>query len=343
MSGKCRRAPTRQRRAAREQHVRAAAMPTLRELGQAWAQAHARDTSLRYRNEVLAAVARGCGDPPGRRSAHPAPVRPPALMQRRIDELTPDEVAAAVQAARARGDGEGRHLVRALRRLFVFAVALGHVEANPIDVWLRRERGGRRTIPWMRDGIRERVLTDAELVRLWDAAASLDPAARGFTRLMMLTACRSGEISGLAWREIERDVGTDGRASPSALLLPQTRTKNGRAHRVPLGVLAALEVRSLGNESDASGARLVFPRIPTRTAAICRVLRQRVGATDWTWHDLRRTAATGMARLGCPREHVEAALNQRARWPHRHLPAAYIRHRGRDRAAALAIARGSAD
>jgi hypothetical protein len=30
---------------------------------------------------------------------------------------------------------------------------------------------------------------------------------------------------------------------------------------------------------------------------------------NWTWHDLRRSAATGMARLGCPREHVEAALN----------------------------------
>ena len=29
----------------------------------------------------------------------------------------------------------------------------------------------------------------------------------------------------------------------------------------------------------------------------------------WRWHDLRRTARTGMTRLGVPRDHAEAAIN----------------------------------
>ncbi len=31
--------------------------------------------------------------------------------------------------------------------------------------------------------------------------------------------------------------------------------------------------------------------------------------TDWRWHDLRRTARTGMTRLGVARDHAEAAIN----------------------------------
>jgi integrase len=180
-----------------------------------------------------------------------------------------------------------------------------------MDVWLRREKAGRRSIPWMRDGIRERVLTDGELAKLWDAAASLDTAARVFTRLLVLTACRSGEIAGLSWREVERATGCNGQLSAAALILPPTRTKNGRGHRVPVASLAADELQALAEDTNHQDrfAGLVFPGIPSRTAAICRALRTRVGIDDWTWHDIRRTAATGMARLGCPREHVEAALN----------------------------------
>jgi integrase len=301
--------PTELRRAERERHARAAAMPTLRELGQLWAKAHARDTSVRYRDELLAAVGRGCGDAPRRASQSAA--LGPDLMRRRIDSVTVNDVAAAVQTARARGDGEARHLVRALRRLFGFAVATSHIQMSPVDVWLQREKGGRRSIPWMRDGIRERVLADAELMRLWRAAALFDETARRFTRIMILSACRSGELAGLSWHEIERGPGDNQAQSSVALLLPPSRTKNGRPHRIPLGSLAADELRDLVDNADLSRPKssLVFPGIPSRTAGLCRALRQSTGIADWSWHDLRRTAATGMARLGCPREHVEAALN----------------------------------
>ena len=33
------------------------------------------------------------------------------------------------------------------------------------------------------------------------------------------------------------------------------------------------------------------------------------GVANWRWHDLRRTARTGMTRLGVSRDHAEAALN----------------------------------
>jgi integrase len=301
--------PVAERRAAREERVRAVAMPTLRELGETWAKAHARDTSARYRAELLASIARGCGGQGPR--TRPTGASPRDLMAQRIDSLTVDDVAYVIQMTRARGDGEARHLVRALRRLFGFAIAMGHVPTSVVDEWVRREKGGRRSIPWMRDGIRERVLSDAELEKLWNTSATLDVTARVFTRLLMLTACRSGEITGLVWRELKRDVDDLGAERFMALVLPPARTKNRRGHRVPLAIAAAAELQALApsSEDGSQVPGLVFPGIGGRTAGICRALRRATGVQDWTWHDLRRTAATGMARLGRPREHVEAALN----------------------------------
>jgi len=268
-----------------------------------------RDTSARYRAELLAAVGRGCGDRAARCS-HEAD-RSCDLMARRINILTANDIATAAQGARARGDGEARHLVRELRRLFNFACSAGHLAASPVDEWFRREKGGRCSIPWMRDGTRERVLSDDELKRVWAAAESLDPTARAFARLTLLRACRFSEMTGLSWSEIQTEVSGGGTKHFAALLLPPGRTKNRRSHRVPLSALAAAELAAHDPSGDTSAhvTGLVFAGVASRTAAICRALRKAAAVDDWSWHDFRQTAATTMARLGCPREHVEAALN----------------------------------
>jgi integrase len=298
--------PTAEKRAVRAERERAESMPTLRDLGQSWARAHARDTSARYRAELLATVDRACGSASTNvrsQSKHPD------LLARRIDTIAVDEITVTIQATRLRGDGEARHLVRALRRLFGFACVAGLIQHNPVDAWLRREKGVRRSIPWMRDGIRERVLSNEELTRLWAASESLDADARAFARLMLLTACRTGEVAGLSWRETETEAGGRGARRVVAFQLPPHRTKNGRSHRVPLSALATDELARLAPKQMMAAAGLVFPGLASRTAGICRSLRNVAGISDWSWHDCRRTAATGMARLGCPREHVEAALN----------------------------------
>jgi integrase len=194
-------------------------------------------------------------------------------------------------------------------------VAAGHVEISPIETWMRREKGGRRTIPWLRDAVRDRVLTDAEIARLWSASETVSPLVRAFVRVLLLTACRSSEITGLAWREVQREPAGDGPERCLALMLPATRTKNRHAHRVPLAELAQAELDALLHECHAATLRttpasiLDFPGMASRVAGVCRSLRKAAGFDNWSWHDMRRSAATAMARLGCPREHVEAALN----------------------------------
>ena len=67
--------------------------------------------------------------------------------------------------------------------------------------------------------------------------------------MLALTACRSGEVRGMTWDEVDLREAT--------WTVPGSRMKAGRPHRAPLfpGALAALnEERGL---SDGSG--LVFP------------------------------------------------------------------------------------
>jgi integrase len=84
---------------------------------------------------------------------------------------------------------------------------------------------------------RERVLSDDELRAIWTATSSPDGYSAAL-RLLMLTACRRSEIGELRWSEIVDDK----------ILLPANRTKNGRAHIVPLSpaardILAKVPVR----------------------------------------------------------------------------------------------------
>jgi integrase len=87
--------------------------------------------------------------------------------------------------------------------------------------------------------------------------------------------------------------------------------KGGRQHAVPIFPLLA---RELG---DLAGARWVF-RSPRRfdqpASGFSRgleLVQRDSGTAGWTWHDLRRTVASGLQRMGCPHDVIEAILAHR--------------------------------
>jgi integrase len=147
------------------------------------------------------------------------------------------------------------------------------------------------------------VLTDAELAAVWIAAPNT-PFGR-IVRLLTLTGQRRDEIGSLQWPEIESPE-TQGKA---LIALPGERTKNGRPHEVPLST-AALDV--LSTQPRIAGRAFVFGEGAGGFAGWSRakgVLDKASGVSDWTLHDLRRTAATRMADLGVQPHVIEAILN----------------------------------
>jgi integrase len=152
------------------------------------------------------------------------------------------------------------------------------------------------------------VLADEELRALWRASEELNPKPRAFVRLLVLTAAREMEVADIAAGEVDLAAGR--------WTIPGTRTKNGLPHTVPLCplALAALDAVWPGDGEGATGGsgRLLgavpggglrgFSKVKARLDALSEV-------DGWRWHDLRRTARTGMTRLGVPRDHAEAAIN----------------------------------
>jgi integrase len=214
-----------------------------------------------------------------------------------LHEVTSDMVADQLKVMGTKRGPVARNRARSsLSAMYAWAIIERFSEPRPVNPVIdtgKVDEGGSR----------ERTLTDAELAAIWLAAPTTGYGR--IVRLLMLTAQRREEIGGLRWQEIE-SPDSQGRA---LIALPGERTKNHRAHDVPLSA-AALE--SLSGQPRIAGRELVFgegeggysgwSRSKERLDADC-------GIADWTLHDLRRTAATRMADLGVQPHVIEAILN----------------------------------
>ena len=155
---------------------------------------------------------------------------------------------------------------------------------------------------------RERVLTDAELRRVWQAAEAIGFPYGTILQLLILTGQRRGEVAGMMWSELDLEAAT--------WSLPRERVKNNRRHEVPLShqALAILkQVPRIGASGEArTASRHVFSLNGTGPySGFKRKARldQLAEVHGWTVHDLRRTVATGLQRLGIRLEVTEATLS----------------------------------
>lgn len=116
-----------------------------------------------------------------------------------------------------------------LRAAWAWAQRRGSIEHNP---WADAPR------PVSEKGrARERWLDDWELRLAWRCADDIGEPWPAFVRVLIATGQRRGEVAGMAWDELDLAAG--------AWRLPAERTKNGRAHVVPLAppIVALLRER----------------------------------------------------------------------------------------------------
>lgn len=242
-----------------------------------------------------------------------------AKAEKSIGQVTGHDVHAVIQEAVKDGipgtepnnpepsDNRGRKMADALGSLFKWAMRhrRASMTANPMA-------GAFRPPP---PPSRDRVLTQEEIRLLWRA---LDDESVGYpypqiTRLLLLTGCRLNEIAKLPPEELD--------AGLTRIELPGKRTKNGLPHVVPLApqareiIQGALKVgRKFGKSgyvfTAGSQPTTGWSRAKARIDAAITELNGGEPIPAWRLHDLRRTAATGMAEdLKIAPHIVEAALN----------------------------------
>lgn len=197
--------------------------------------------------------------------------------------------------------GAGRALHARIRAFYSWAMPrLDRLEANPATY------AGRPPAP----PSRKRVLADDELRAVWNAAEAEPFPWRAAIKLLILTGQRRAEVFEAEWSEFDLDKAT--------WTIPPERAKNGVESIVPLSA-AALEV--LNATPRIKGASKVFPsrsdgdKGPSGFSRFMARFRARIEkdlgrpVEDWRLHDLRRTLATGLQRLGTRLEVTEAVLN----------------------------------
>jgi integrase len=150
-----------------------------------------------------------------------------------------------------------------------------------------------------KETVRDRVLDDAELRRLWLAAEAIGGREGAYVKLLMLTGARRSEIALLKYSEVGSDV----------LELPAERMKGKQAHIVPLSTQAAAIIATLPKIDDfvlGRALRWHFHHIK-------RDLDAHMGATPkWVIHDVRRSVASGMAKIGIAVPVIEKILAHRS-------------------------------
>jgi integrase len=229
-----------------------------------------------------------------------------AWHSRPVSEISRRDVRElAEQITATRGPIAGNRAFEHIRKFFNELVEREIIARSPC-VGLKR---------LAKEQARERVLSEGEIKSLMAALDAIGGPIAAAIRLMLLTGQRRSEVAGMTWGEVSGDMWR----------LPGTRTKNNRAHDVPLSRQAIAVIEQQPRISDfvftTTGSKPVvnFTRIKKQIDAIMKP------EAPWVVHDLRRCVASGMAGLGITLPVIEKVLNH-ASGTFRGVLAVYQRH-----------------
>lgn len=221
----------------------------------------------------------------------------PTLKHRQLGDITPQELSRLVDRV-AEAPGEQNHAFTAARVFFRWAVRKHYLVHSPFEG---------QQLP-NRTAMRERVLTDPELAAVFHGALKVGHPFGTIVMLLILTGQRRGEITSLRWEWIDQAKRT--------ITLPAAITKNNRTHTLPYGQavadLVAVTPFREGYLFPASRDHVrgkpttTFNAWPKSKVAFDELLEN---VAPWTLHDLRRTFATNLAKLGTAPHVVEKLLN----------------------------------
>lgn len=193
------------------------------------------------------------------------------------------------------GDVLPNRVLTLIKTIFRYALSRDWIDASPVEGIAKPKA----------ESERDRVLSMDEIAAVWKAADLLGFPFGQYFQTLALTAQRRTEVSTMRWSDVDLEANT--------WTIPAKATKSDRAHLVPLSepVVAMLKsvprlgeyVFSHDGETPISGFAKAKMRADTYMVAAGAKVE------PWTLHDLRRTAATHMVRLGVSEEVVGRVLN----------------------------------
>jgi len=198
-----------------------------------------------------------------------------------------------------------------LSKMYSFAIDRGLIDYNPVISTPKYSAGENK---------RDRYYEEDEIKKLWKAFENQEDPARSIFKMLLLTGQRKGETSRMKWECIQDDVWT----------IPAEDAKGKRAHDVPLSPSALEILKEMRLRSGKSEYVFESPVIKNRPVQevkrVAEHIRKESKVKDFRPHDLRRTAATYMAKLGVERTVLGKILNHKGLAGDGQVTAIYDRH-----------------
>jgi integrase len=246
-------------------------------------------------------------------------------------DITRGDVRELLQGIADRGaETQANRTLARLRTLFNWAMEQDIITVSPCADMK----------PIKKETERDRVLSDDEIRWFWAGCDQLSWPFGLLFKLLLLTAQRRDEVGTMEWSEIDLEK--------RLWVIPRNKAKNDRTHEVALFDLAVEIIAAIKEErsklEELKGSPFVFTtngktpvsgfsrakerldakmeRQARKSAGLPeedKAYRQALGfrpedelanqVPGWILHDLRRTAATGMAKLTIPPHVVDRVLN----------------------------------
>jgi integrase len=217
--------------------------------------------------------------------------------------IGPNDVRALRDKVHERARVMATRYLRVISGLANWAVDEGKLPASPAQ----------GVKPRASEKPRDRVLDDRELGAFWRACDALGFPHGAICKLLLLTAARLREVGHMEWAEVNFAART--------WTIPSERSKNGKPHTVHLSNPSMSVLQDLAEQRTKIEALRVSPWVFMSAGgkfSIFGWMKERLDAAmakelgvapDFVLHDVRRTAATTLARLNVPPHIVEKILN----------------------------------
>ena len=233
--------------------------------------------------------------------------------ERRLSKLTRGEIHEMLDEIADRAPIRANRVLAAFRKLCRWSLTRGLIDRDP-------SAGISAPSP---ERSRDRVLDDTEIRLAWQAFEAVGWPFGPIGKLLLLTGARLGEAGGMRWSELD--------LAARVWRLPASRVKNARAHEVPLSDAAVEIIQGLPRIGDVKDGYVFTTTsfspvsgFSRAKRAIDRTIIEIMGEEaeargnnpdsvtalpGWRLHDLRRTVATSLQKLGVRLEVTEAILN----------------------------------
>ncbi|SMQ74274.1 Integrase [Altererythrobacter xiamenensis] len=219
----------------------------------------------------------------------------PAFGARKIVEIKRREIRDFIDGIE--GKVLPNRILALVKTIFRYALSRDWIEASPVE-GIEKPKSEKP---------RDRVLDMGEVARVWHSAGLLGFPEGHWTRILMLTAQRGGEVTQMKWADLNLDAG-------SWLIADN---KADRANLVPLTDAVVTILREMPQLGEyvftTTGDKPINGFAKTKLTLDKFIAGKGDPLKPWRFHDLRRTAATHMVRLGISETVVGRVLNHAAK------------------------------